>query len=336
MFKILDGRDNFYQWDIDRKIVVEDRTIKEVHFCNKTDDCSLVCETYEEDDLWVVDVPNILLQNDWRIRVYAYDGFYTKHADCFHVIARTKPADYVYTETEVLTYKTLEKELNECKEAGGIVGNDGLSIYHYNTELGRNAHIGDKAYPVLSYISIPEGRQLQKKDMIISTNGVVVSINKWGSTTANGIIVAILKGEKGDSAYRGAVNNGYVGTEKEWLESLKGEPYTLTEEDKQTIVDAALEDIPYGCSIYYCSEQIDSSKPATHIDTIAVPEGRTLQIGDLILTANNYLCKITNIIRVACELEILSTVSATLTEEDKQEIVNEVLSNFTDVSEVIV
>lgn len=33
---------------------------------------------------------------------------------------------------------------------------------------------------------------------------------------------AALKGEKGDSAYEVAVNNGFVGTEEEWLESLVG------------------------------------------------------------------------------------------------------------------
>lgn len=32
------------------------------------------------------------------------------------------------------------------------------------------------------------------------------------------------QGEEGDSAYEVAVNNGFVGTEAEWLESLRGEP----------------------------------------------------------------------------------------------------------------
>ena len=31
------------------------------------------------------------------------------------------------------------------------------------------------------------------------------------------------KGEQGDSAYQVALNNGFEGTEQEWLESLKGE-----------------------------------------------------------------------------------------------------------------
>lgn len=104
MFKILDGRAEFYQWDIDRKLVVEDASITEVHFCNRTDNCSLVCEVYEEDGLRVVNVPNILLQTDWRINVYGYDVNYTKHSACFSVVARTQPADYIYKETEVMSF----------------------------------------------------------------------------------------------------------------------------------------------------------------------------------------------------------------------------------------
>ena len=116
MFKIYDGRAQFYQWDLDRKLIIEDSTITEVHFCNRTDSCSLVCETFAEDGLTLVNVPNILLQTDWRIHVYAYDGSCTKHDECFEVISRTKPADYVYTETEILTWKELDERLKVVEE----------------------------------------------------------------------------------------------------------------------------------------------------------------------------------------------------------------------------
>ena len=116
MFKIYDGREHFYQWDIDRKLIVEDAAVSQVHFCNRTDDCSLVCETYVEDGVTIVNVPNILLQSDWRIRAYAYDGNYTMHEKCFDVVARTKPADYVYTETEVLNYDNLLAMIIELDE----------------------------------------------------------------------------------------------------------------------------------------------------------------------------------------------------------------------------
>lgn len=129
MFKIRDGREYFYQWDINREILVSDPTVKEVHFCNRTDDCSLVVEVKEvelfaDNKLIKVEryaeVPNILLQDNWKIRVYAYcSDNYTKVEQVFNVKSRTKPADYVYTETEVLTYHQLEKRLDDI-EANGI------------------------------------------------------------------------------------------------------------------------------------------------------------------------------------------------------------------------
>ena len=121
MFKIQDGRTMFYQWDIDRKLIVEDANIKEVHFCNKTDECSLVCNTYVEEGQTVVNVPNILLQSIWRIYVYAYDENYTKFEADYSVKPRSKPADYVYTETEIKRYETLEERI-EALENGGSGG----------------------------------------------------------------------------------------------------------------------------------------------------------------------------------------------------------------------
>ena len=119
MFKIYDGREYFYQWDLDRKLIVEDAAITQVHFCNRTGDCSLVCETFVEDGLTLVNVPNILLQTDWKIHVYAYDGKHTKHDESYEVKSRTKPSDYVYTETEVLNYEALEERIAALEENGG-------------------------------------------------------------------------------------------------------------------------------------------------------------------------------------------------------------------------
>lgn len=116
MFTIQDGRERFYQWDIDRKLIVDDTSINEVHYCNRTGDCSLVCEVFEENGQRVVDVPNILLQTAWRIRVYAYDSKYTKHEELFDVNPRTKPADYIYTETELKNYADLEERLTALEE----------------------------------------------------------------------------------------------------------------------------------------------------------------------------------------------------------------------------
>ena len=113
MFKIHDGREFFYQWDLDRKLIVEDTSINHIHFCNQTDSNALVCEIYDEDGLRLVNVPNVLLQESWRITAYGYDVNYTKHSMTFDVQKRTKPDDYVYTETETLNYNVLLERINE-------------------------------------------------------------------------------------------------------------------------------------------------------------------------------------------------------------------------------
>ena len=119
MFKILDGRDSFYQWDVNREVIVEDDSITEVHFCNRTDDCSLVVKVIDSDGMRIAEVPNILLQEYWDIYVYGYDEEYTKHCDVFKVNRRTKPEGYIYTETEVLNYSDLDERL-EYLETNGI------------------------------------------------------------------------------------------------------------------------------------------------------------------------------------------------------------------------
>ena len=114
IFKIADGREYFYQWDIDRQLIVSDPTITEVHFCNRTDVCSLVVEVVDG----VANVPNKLLQSGFNVRVFGYDGKATMHEATFEVKARTQPTDYVYTEVEIKRYSDLEKRIDEIEREG--------------------------------------------------------------------------------------------------------------------------------------------------------------------------------------------------------------------------
>lgn len=134
MFKIKDGRENFFfQWDLNQKLIVNDESITEVHFCNKTDDCALVVEVRTEDGVRVADVPNVLLQNDWCIRAYAYTGTHTLVEKRFKVSARSKPADYVYTETEVKSYEKYVQDIELLKESNEATTE---AIVNINKDLG--------------------------------------------------------------------------------------------------------------------------------------------------------------------------------------------------------
>ena len=111
MFKIHDGRKSFTQWDLNRKIIVEDDSITQVHFTNLLNKNALVSEVKNH----LADVPNVLLQDYGTILIYGYDGNYTKYVEAFRVIRRDKPEDYIYTETEVLNYNNLLERMNNIE-----------------------------------------------------------------------------------------------------------------------------------------------------------------------------------------------------------------------------
>lgn len=110
---IADGRKYFYQWDTDREMIVTDPTITELHFCNGKSECSLVCEVVNGR----VCVPNILMQTAGNIRIYGFAKDHTEVAKIYKIFPRTRPEDYVYTETEVLRYETLKKEFDDLQAA---------------------------------------------------------------------------------------------------------------------------------------------------------------------------------------------------------------------------
>lgn len=121
MFRIYDGREHFWQWDLNQKLIVEDPTINEVHFSNRADKDSLPVEVYEENGLRLANVPNIFLQEDLKIKAYGYSVDHTKHEAWFYVTTKSKPADYVYTETEVKDYNSLLDKINKKVDKSDIL-----------------------------------------------------------------------------------------------------------------------------------------------------------------------------------------------------------------------
>lgn len=122
MLAIYDGREAFYQWDSGQKLLVTHEGVCEVHYKQPGEETALAVNTYDQDGQTVADVPNILLQEAGKLTAYIYvcvgDACTIKKA-IFTIKPRPKPADYVYTETEVKTYQALEKRLDEI-EANGV------------------------------------------------------------------------------------------------------------------------------------------------------------------------------------------------------------------------
>lgn len=121
--QIYDGRDSFYQWDTNQKLTATGLKVGDkLHFFNLKQSEPLTLEAYIFENTTVVDVPNILLQSPFPIVVYRWvdDGTetYTTERYEFGVKPRPKPSDYVYTETEVLTYSALEARIKTLEETG--------------------------------------------------------------------------------------------------------------------------------------------------------------------------------------------------------------------------
>lgn len=123
--EIANDRVRFYQWDSGQQLIISDDGLcNEVHFAYPEKEQTLVCRILEKDGLRVANVPNVLLQCSGRLAVYLYykdeSGSETRFSKHFQILARPKPDDYVYTETEVLSYGCLERRITELERVGSI------------------------------------------------------------------------------------------------------------------------------------------------------------------------------------------------------------------------
>jgi hypothetical protein len=124
MFVIYDGREKFYQWDKDRKLIINSDSITEVHYANCICTNAKVCKVYDLDGKRVADVPNELLTIDLDIKVWGYDGEATKHSTTFEVEKKVKPDDYIYTPTELYNYETVLDIAEDAKDVADSVRAD--------------------------------------------------------------------------------------------------------------------------------------------------------------------------------------------------------------------
>lgn len=141
MIEIEGNKPALYQWDLNQRLVLTDiNRISagiEVHFSTTQnhEECCLSAPSYKDGKEIFADIPNVLLQTKGIISVYLYiqeeNKAWTEYSAELLVVPRSRPANYVYTETEVLNYKQLENsklDKNQGAENYGkllFVSNDG-------------------------------------------------------------------------------------------------------------------------------------------------------------------------------------------------------------------
>lgn len=111
-----DGRTELWQWDTGRKIVVDDKSVSEVHFSKYSSNQAITREVVNGK----AEIPNFLLQDTHAVTVYAYAGSvengYTMAEKTFDVVKKPKPANYVGTNEDQATLAKLKEEIGDLSE----------------------------------------------------------------------------------------------------------------------------------------------------------------------------------------------------------------------------
>ena len=119
IFKIHDGRTNFWQWDTKQKLIVLDERITEVRFSNRDMEHSKRRPVYtDKDGVRICNVPDLLLQLPKNLIAYACiknsDGTCsTVKAVKFAVFRQPIPTDYVCEQDAVVEDMLIRLELLE-------------------------------------------------------------------------------------------------------------------------------------------------------------------------------------------------------------------------------
>lgn len=108
-----DGRTELWQWDTGRKIVVDDKSVSEVHYSKYSSTQAITREVINGK----AEIPNFLLQDTHAVTVYAYSGSiengYTVAEKTFNVAKKPKPANYVETEEDKAILAKLKAEIGD-------------------------------------------------------------------------------------------------------------------------------------------------------------------------------------------------------------------------------
>lgn len=116
-YALSNGEDRVYQWDRDITITItEPENVPEVHF--KWGGKAVPFEVTDQQ----VAIPPELMQLPHDIVLWAYTPEHTMDIARIHLEMRPKPADYVYTPTEIKTWEQLNERIEALEKGGSVAG----------------------------------------------------------------------------------------------------------------------------------------------------------------------------------------------------------------------
>ena len=256
-----------YQWEMGRKIKITppaNAKVDRVDFASALDANAVAVKPHEENGVITADIPSILLQSGNPIFVYLVclgeDLLETTASYVLSVIKRPKPADYVYTETEVKTWESLDQRIKVLESGGASPDVIEQAVKEYLKEN-----------PVQAGATQEEARQIQQNKQDIET----LSEEKLSVTELNGAINTALAQAKASGEFDGK----------------DGADYVLTEADKKEI--AGMVEVPGGggnvdLSGYATKKYVDDAIANLDIPSGGSAEWKTLDTLDLSSGALSY------------------------------------------------
>lgn len=308
-----------YQWEIGRKIRIDasvgNRAV-EVQFAHPGDKEALSVIPKEENGIIVAEVPNIMLQSADKLIVFLVEMdencVETTRHSVFHVVNRPKPADYLYTETEILSYRTLEQRIDEIERNGVSDEQIATAVGKYLDEKGietgateeekaqiqqNKTDIEKLAQDKLDADKLPEAVNdaLAQAKASGEFNGepgrsIVYSMAEYTLVGDSFQIARYLVAENGIDVQVGDLilfkHDLHIGVVREVTNStvsgtlfvsIKGDPgndYVLTEADKQEIAEIAADmvDVPEGGAGSNIDADWIATKELAGGDELYIPE----------------------------------------------------------------
>lgn len=256
--KLADGRGELYQWDTGRKVVIDDESIKRVHYQNR-----FYGRTIDVDvSSGFAIIPDRLLQSCAPLVVFAWSGNpddgYTKIEKTFEVNRRNRPSDYVFTPVDQKTLDDLQKQIGDLDDLTTEAHDTLVAAINEAARTGGSFRVAD------GYI------QYSRDGGMTWTNLIAVADlkgtdGKPGAAGADGITPHI--GDNGNwyigSTDTGKPSRGATGAPGK--DGAKGDPGTpgaaghtpvkgtdyWTAADKQEIVNNVLAALPDGTEVEY-------------------------------------------------------------------------------------